>query len=286
MKGKILADIVRQEREREKTLTYGEKEIKRKRHEIKTVKELYDKPKKVKFKNRDGINMGDFRAIHKNIISYGLSKSAMAVYPVLCSQADYKEDKTFQISQKNISKLAGISESGVRRSIKELEDACLLYKEKITEKRHYYVYNINFIRESELGDNDNKGKIVYFYTCIIHNGIWAALKPRAKILYLAMRIKAKQDWKAYSYIEGKEYDGDFQGLNHTKYIQTRKWDICHLSLSKLCQVAKVERTNIKEVMDELEKFKLIERIDRWTKVYLRPERFINKPLNGKSPIKT
>ncbi len=284
MRGKILTDIIRQKREREKTLTYGEKEIERKRHEIKTVKELYDKPKKVKFKNRDGINIDDFRAIHKNIISYGLSKSALAVYPVLCSRADFKEDKPFQISQRNIAKLAGISENSVRKGIKELEDAELLYKEKITEKRRYYVYNINFIRESQLGKH--KGKTVYFYTCIIHNGIWAKLKPRAKILYIAMRIKAKQDWKAYSYIEGDEYDGDFQGLNHTKYIQTRKWDICHLSISELCRIVGVERTNIKEVMDELEKFKLIERIDRWMKVYLRPERFINKPVNGKSPIKT
>lgn len=127
MRGKILTDIIRQKREREKTLTYGEKEIERKRHEIKTVKELYDKPKKVKFKNRDGINIDDFRAIHKNIISYGLSKSALAVYPVLCSRADFKEDKPFQISQRNIAKLAGISENSVRKGIKELEDAELLY---------------------------------------------------------------------------------------------------------------------------------------------------------------
>lgn len=258
MKGKIIADIIRQERERKK-------------YQKEDFEMIYDDPKEVSFID-ENINLDDYRAFHKDIFSYNLSKPALAIYPVLCSETDFEKDKTFQIPQKEIKEWAGISESSVRKGIEELENVGVLHREKITERiRHYYIYKINFIRKAEL--NANKGKIIYFYTCLIRNGIWAKISLPAKILYLILRTEAKQDWKEYAYIEGEEYDGDFQGLNHTKYIQTRKWDICHLSLMEMSKKANVDRGSINKILEELEAATLAERIGKWTKIYLKPQRF-------------
>jgi len=190
-------------------------------------------------------------------------------------KADFEKNNSFQISQENIAFYSGVSESNVRKAIAELEGAGLLSKEKITEgTRHFYVYKVTFYRRPELEANEQRGDAIYFYNCIIDNGIWAELKPRGKVLYLTLRAVAKQNIDLYSVIEGEDYGGDWTGLNYNDYIRNRKWDVCDISLSKLCRLAKIERTNLTPVLEELERYKLIERVGRWIKVYLRPGRLL------------
>ena len=239
---------------------------------------MYNDLEEIVFTDGDNFNeeqmesfLNDFRVIPKNIFSYGLSKSALAVYPVLCSRADFEEeDKTFQISQENIAKLAGVSENSVRKATTELEETGLLSREKKTEgTRHFYVYRVAFIRKSLL--EEHKGNTIYFYTCIIKNGIWAKLNPRAKALYLAMRATARQDLEEYNYIEEGEH---YRPMEHDEYIRNRKWDICLLSLAEMSRKAGIERSNIDTVLVELEKYKLIEQVGKWTKVFLKPTRLL------------
>ena len=264
----VLRDIKRQIHRQEKE--------KKKKQRKEVFNQRYNATKKAKFIDKEDVNINTFRAIPKSVIlELGLSKAALAVYPVLCAKADFEKNNSFQISQENIAFYSGVSESNVRKAIAELEGAGLLSKEKITEgTRHFYVYKVTFYRRPELEANEQRGNAIYFYNCIIDNGIWAKLKPRAKVLYLTMRAVAKQDIDLYSVIEGEDYGGDWTGLNYDDYIRNRKWDVCNISLSKLCRLAKIERTNLTPVLEELERYKLIERVGRWIKVYLRPGRLL------------
>jgi DNA-binding MarR family transcriptional regulator len=267
----ILRDIQRQKEEKKKQ----QKEV---------FRQVYNRPKEKAFSDIDQLNMDRFRAIPKSVIlELGLSKAALAVYPVLCCEADFEKDEAFQISQKNIARFAGVSENSVRNALKELENAGLLTKEKVTDgPRHFYIYRVGFFRKPMLDETRQYGGAIYFYNCIIDNGIWAELKPRAKVLYLTLRAVAKQDLELYSVIEGEDYGGDWTGVNYDDYIRNRKWDVCDISLSKLCKVAKIERTNLTPILEELERYKLIERVDRWIKVYLRPGRLLrHKTLTSK-----
>ena len=264
----VLRDIQRQIHRQEKE--------KKKKQRKEVFNQRYNATKKAKFIDKEDVNINTFRAIPKSVIlELGLSKAALAIYPVLCAKADFEKNNFFQISQENIAFYSGVSESNVRKAIAELEGAGLLSKEKITEgTRHFYVYKVTFYRRPELEANEQRGNAIYFYNCIIDNGIWAKLKPRAKVLYLTMRAVAKQDIDLYSVIEGEDYGGDWTGLNYDDYIRNRKWDVCNISLSKLCRLAKIERTNLTPVLEELERYKLIERVGRWIKVYLRPGRLL------------
>jgi len=257
--GKI-RDIQRQKEEKKKQ----QKEV---------FRQVYNRPKEKAFSDIDQLNMDSFRAIPKSVIQeLGLSKAALAVYPVLCCEADFEKNEAFQISQANIALFAGVSENTVRNALKELENAGLLIKEKVTEgSRHFYVYKV---RRPESETNEQCGEAINFYTCIIENGIWAKLKLRAKVLYLTMCAVAKQDFELYSVIEWEVYERDWTGVNYDDYIRNRKWDVCDISLSKLCKVAKIERTNLTPILEELERYKLIERVDRWIMVYLRPGRLL------------
>ena len=264
----VLRDIKRQIHRQEKE--------KKKKQRKEVFNQRYNATKKAKFIDKEDVNINTFRAIPKSVIlELGLSKAALAIYPVLCAKADFEKNNFFQISQENIAFYSGVSESNVRKAIAELEGAGLLSKEKITEgTRHFYVYKVTFYRRPELEANEQRGNAIYFYNCIIDNGIWAKLKPRAKVLYLTMRAVAKQDIDLYSVIEGEDYGGDWTGLNYDDYIRNRKWDVCNISLSKLCRLAKIERTNLTPVLEELERYELIERVGRWIKVYLRPGRLL------------
>jgi len=261
-KGNVIRDIKNQEKRNKE----------RQREEFAII---YERTRSGAFLDESELNLSKFVAIHKDIISCGLSKSALAVYLVLCSKADFQADKTFQISQENIAFWAGVSENTVRKATEELEEAELLVREKITEgPRHFYIYRVGFIRKSNLEEGEYKGNTVYFYTCIIDNGIWAKLKPRAKVLYLAMRSVADQDFEEYSYIESTESGEFYERTEYDEYIRNRKWDVCNLSLAEMCRVVGVERSNLNEVLSELEGYKLIERVGEWTKVYLKPRRFL------------
>jgi hypothetical protein len=67
----ILRDIQRQKEEKKQL----QKEM---------FRQVYNRPKEKAFSDIDQLNMDSFRAIPKSVIlDYGLSKAALAVYPVL-----------------------------------------------------------------------------------------------------------------------------------------------------------------------------------------------------------
>ena len=237
---------------------------------------MYNRPKEKDFSDIDQLNMDSFRAIPKSVIlELGLSKVALAIYPVLCCEADFEKNEAFHISQANIARFAGVSENSVRNALKELENAGLLTKEKVTDgTRHFYVYKV---RRSESEANEQCGEAINFYTCIIENGIWASLPLGAKAIYLFLRAEAKQDLDIYSKIEEIEaiMAGEFYGpMEYPEYIRNRKWDICETSLTKISRAVGVTRSKIGTYLETLERFKLIERVDRWIMVYLRPRRLL------------
>jgi len=211
------------------------------------------------------------------------SKASIAVYPVMCSQANFEHNDWFQISQENIGKMAGIGGGTVQKGIKELVDgeyklkttdengkgtAVPLLEVKMTSEgtRHFYLYRAGFIRRNMIPHW--KGDYFLFFACLIDSGIWAKLKPRAKALYLAMRSVAVQDYELYRDVET---DNGFEWMtSHDEYIRTRKWDVVTIPLAELGRHAGVNVTNIKAPMKQLEKYRLVERIDKWFKVYLKP----------------
>jgi len=265
----ILRDIQKQIQKQEK-----EKEEKKQlRKEI--FRQVYDRPKERAFSDIDQLNMDSFRAIPKSVIlDYGLSKAALAVYPVLCCEADFEKDEAFQISQANIALFAGVSENSVRNALKELENAELLIKEKVTEgSRHFYIYRVGFFYKPILDKARQYGGAIYFYNCIIENGIWASLPLGAKAIYLFLRAEAKQDLDIYSRIEAIMTGEFYEPWEYPEYIMNRKWDICEASLTQISKAVRVERSKIGAYLEALERFRLIERVDRWIKVYLRPGRF-------------
>ena len=258
----ILRNIQRQKEEKKKQ----QKEV---------FRQVYNRPKERAFSDIDQLNMDSFRAIPKSVIlDYGLSKAALAVYPVLCCEADFEKDEAFQISQANIALFAGVSENSVRNALKELENAELLIKEKVTEgSRHFYIYRVGFFYKPILDKARQYGGAIYFYNCIIENGIWASLPLGAKAIYLFLRAEAKQDLDIYSKIEAIMTEEFYEPMEYPEYIRNRKWDICEASLTQISKAVRVERSKIGAYLEALERFRLIERVDRWIKVYLRPGRF-------------
>jgi len=263
IKGKVIRDIRNQE-------------AKRKQLQKEVFNQRYNATKEEKSIDKEDINMNSFRAIPKSVIQeLGLSKAALAVYPVLCCEADFEKAEAFQISQKNIARFAGVSEHSVRNGLKELENAGLLTKEKVTDgPRHFYVYKVTFYRRPELEANEQRGDAIYFYNCIIDNGIWANLPLGAKAIYLFLRAEAQQDLDIYSEIEGIMTGEFYEPWEYPEYIRNRKWDICETSLTEISKAVGVDRSKIGAYLEALERFRLIERVDRWIKVYLRPGRFL------------
>ncbi|MGB3982725.1 MAG: helix-turn-helix domain-containing protein, partial [Bacillota bacterium] len=232
MKGKVIRDI-------------RNKEAKRKQLQKEMFRQVYNRSKEKAFSDIDQLNMDSFRAIPKDIISYGLSKAALAVYPVLCCEADFEKNEAFQISQANIALFAGVSENTVRNALKELENAGLLTKEKVTDgPRHFYIYRVGFFCKPILDKARQYGGAIYFYTCIIENGIWASLPLGAKAIYLFLRAEAKQDLDIYSEIEGIMTGEFYEPMEYPEYIRNRKWDICETSLTEISKAVGVDRSKI------------------------------------------
>ncbi len=254
-----------------------ERKAERKAVQRKEFAMRYDRPKQVSFLDADSVNTDNFRAIPKDTITQGLSQAALAVYPVLCAQADFEKNNTFQVSQQNIAVWAGITDNTVRKGIRDLEAAGLLSREKFTEgTRHFYVYKVDFLRKPALDRKQHRGGAVYFYTCIVDNGIWASVSLGAKALYLILRAEGKQDLDLYNDIErvtAGEYR-DYEPVEFEEYVRNRKWDVCNLSLAELGRTVGVGRLNVNAALGELERYGLTERVDKWTKVYLRPRRLL------------
>jgi hypothetical protein len=263
-KGKSLADVRRQQASRQK------------------FKQLYNEIKTVKFSN--DVNMVKYFNFPKFIGKTGsvkIDKIVLAVYPALCSTADFKDNKWFQISRDNIAKLAGLTPPTVDKAINHLingkyrimndgKTTLLLERKMKTEgKRHFYMYRVGFIRDMEKWH----GFYFVFHTCIVTSGIWAELTPRAKALYLAMRTYAKFDRELYigvelDGVEPWEADFDFRG----EAYRERKWDYCDTPLTELCRSVNIESTNIRSVIEQLEEYHLIseEELMNVYRVYLKP----------------
>ena len=222
--------------------------------------------------------MNRFFCFPKFCEGFYMSLPSIAIYPVLCLQSDFEDNKWFQISQKNIAKMAGISVDTVSKGIKGLEELCsgeepFLEKRKLTDgERHYNVYRVNFIRK-----NDMKREVYFiFHKCIIESSVWAELKPRAKALYTSMRSNTYFDIKVYDEIE---HDFDCEGYElheflHSDGYRNRKWDVSTKPLVELCESVGISHVNLKPVLKQLENHRLIERVyeNRSVfKVFLKPK---------------
>jgi len=279
------------------------KETRRKKERQKRkFKKVYNKTKPYKWKDLKEINMRKHFYFPKIIAISGgvISKAALAIYPVLCSKADFEENKPFQISRDHIAALAGISIPTVDKAIENLlssnliggdddEDEYnpnaynpipLLTRKKVTkDTRHFYIYQVGFIRKNMI--EDWRKHFFIFHICIIESKVWATLSLRAKVLYLTMRENAHFNPELYSYIEpsGKYWlGGDYPNSEFYDGIQyrERRWDVCNVSLTRLCKMSRMDPSGMKKVVNELEEHKLIEQVDRGLfKVYLKPRRVCN-----------
>jgi len=264
-KGAILADLRKDAEEKRKRL---------KLH----FKEVYDKTKVYQFPKQ--VDMNRHFYIPKEFTRLeGLTKPALAVYPVLCSLADFEENKWFHVSRETLAKIAGITPTTVDRGILSLMDCRFnfgpaLRREYWTEgKRHFYNYQVSFIRKPMM--EDYRGEYFIFYSCIVTSSVWARLSPRAKALYLVMRSVAKFDYGAYIYDQDYEwtYDEDEIRNAYGEGYKDREWDVCSVSLAELCRWIKIDPSHTGNVINELEQYRLIERIDySLYKVYLKPSR--------------
>ena len=247
--------------------------------------QIYNKLKVYEFPAVEKINMEKHFYFPKIIGRFqNMSKAALAVYPVICSQANFDKNTWIQLSQKHIAQMAGVTVNTVTKGIADLvkndyslitdKKTCtpLLQKRKITEgKRHFYVYQVGFIRKNMI--RRWRGSFFIFHTCIIESGTWAALKPRAKLLYLTMRTKAYFDPNLYSDIEDINLDETTEASDfyNTAEYRNRKWDVCTLSLAELCRIANIDSSDILKTVQQLQYYELIERIEPVFKVYLKPK---------------
>ena len=244
-------------------------------------KQKYNKSKEYEFPKSADIDMNRFFFFPKFDKDFSISLPSIAIYPVLCLHSDFEHKNWFQISQKNIAKMAGIDVNTVRKGIKDLENNSIigepiLQKRKQTEgTRHFYVYETNFIRKDNI--EEWEGEYITFHKCIIDSGVWADLKPRSKALYLSMRMSAHFDAELYIEIEGLALDyatkDIYEVVKGSNYMN-RKWDVCNIPLTELCKKVNIAPTNLKPLIVQLEEHRLIERIDENKSVfmvYLKPK---------------
>ena len=274
----------------QKIITDSKKQIKQKRKKNdQQFAKKYDKTKKFVFPAKDKINMEKHFYFPKFQLnpdadmtwSFGKNppQAALAVYPVICSRANFVKDTPFQMPQATIAKLAGLSLPTTKKGIDHLvSKTSLLNTRKVVEgSRHYYVYHIQLIRQYLM--KNWKGAYFIFHTCIINSGVWAKLFPRAKVLYLAMRSVANFDNELYGFIEGEHLDGmDLDEFYHEEDFKNRKWDVCEKSVSALCREMNIEPSNRRLILKQLEYYRLVEKAGPVYKVYLKPRMRQFNPL--------
>lgn len=272
MKVKVIANAKKQ------------KQRKRKRDKQKFSK-AYNQLKEFHFPNKDGINMEKHfnfpKIFNANGFGTSMTKAAIAVYPVMCARANFEHNDWFQLPQEHIAKMAGISVPTVQKGVADLLEYTITITDKegnssiiplltskmFTEgKRHFYLYRAGFIRRDMI--KIWRGEYFVFFTSIIDGGVWAELAPRAKALYLAMRCAAKQDFELYCSVEEEVPFCDQTGQG--EYYKYRKWDACYTPLAELARRMNCSNNMIKRPMEQLHHYKLVERVDRWFKVYLKP----------------
>lgn len=240
------------------------------------------------------VNMEKFFFMVSGFIKFNnISLNSIAVYPCLCAQANFETNDLFQISQNNISKMAGISINSVMKGINDMTDSgySLVYNDEsegemhypilekfkvLTGKQHPYQYRVQFIRKHHIESWGNK---FIFHTCIIDSGIWAKLDPRAKALYIVMRSTAKFNGRLYCKVEGITYSEEDW---FDEGYRNRKWDICETSLTELCRMVGgglddnnrgkgMSSSNIQIIVKQLEHYGLIMKVNNQFMVYLKPE---------------
>ena len=236
------------------------------------------------YKRSSKVNMEQFIYLPKfigNSFYETLTKAALSVYPVLCSQADFEKNNWFQLSQEHISRMTGVNINMVREGINTLVtgdyyftendvNIILLERKMVNEgTRHFYMYRVGFIRQDMI--KQFRGLYFAFHRCIIKSGVWATLTQRAKLIYLAMRTKAFFDAPLYAQIEYGEpdvsnVDFDFK----SEQYRNRKWDSCTTPLAELCRMVNVENSNIGLVIKQLKHYGLIKKIGNYFMVYLKP----------------
>lgn len=224
------------------------------------------KKKVITFSNNP--NMKGFRCLRKEFVELPISATAKGMYPVLAYKSDFIEDKPFQLSQENIGVLAGISDwRTIVKAVKELEKEDIIKTEKIERERTYFIYSVNFVHKPEI--EEWKGNWYSFYTCIIESGIWAKLTSRAQVFYQAMRSMAEIDTDVYeNWLEGADIIGTDETFN--EWFVKRPFDIYLGKISVLCRQAGISNRNIGEVVNQLRRYRLIENMSGYYRIYLRP----------------
>jgi hypothetical protein len=253
-----------------------QRESQRERDERKQqFSERYNKTRQYKFPDPERINMEAHFYFPKMLGQVAsLSTAAMAVYPVLCVQSNFEVRDWFQLSRENMAAMAGVSPISADRALRDLQkitiDGVPLVSRKMVNEgsRRFYLHQVLFIRKSMM--EAWKGRFFPFYRCLIDSGVWADLGPRAKALYLALRQTAEFDFYLYSEIEGLEVEINDFGWNSDAY-RDRKWESNHQPLANLCRMANINKSNIQSAFAQLQRHRLVERIENYFMVYLKPK---------------
>lgn len=244
-------------------------------------KKLYDNPKVWEFPTKNKINMKRWFAFSRDLVKL-LSEhgQAVAVYPVLCYNADFEDDSWFKVNQKNLARQSGLSEVTVRDGLRDLYDMNyeanenILQAEMVSEvgedgkTRRFYMYKIDFVRRHDIKKNVN---YFPFHASIIESGAWANLPGRAKLLYIGFRSLAWIDDELYE----KAY-----ATSLPKDLPSRQFDVYYGSLSKVCREVGIQRNNLNSSLKQLMRNGLIERITKQGFiVHLRPHWIKEKGIN-------
>ena len=244
--------------------------------ELQNIKESFNrKYDKVKhWEPSQNPNMNKFFSISRELFQRGeLSLSELAVYPVLCENADYKRRSMNQISLEIIAKKSGLS---VPTVIEATEGLCerinhdgkerLLKREKHTEgQRTFWLYDPWFIREKEIGQYKPSEQF-FFHAFIIESGIWANLDLRAKALYLGMRSKSEFDFAEYCDAMGLS---PYEGSKELIYPH-RKFEVCRVSIASICSMMGMSIPNMRRAVNQLIEQLLIDEIEGGYIVYQFP----------------
>jgi len=255
---KARVDATKQRAKELKLQTTNEERQKRKDR----FEEIYNKEKV--WEPSEDANMKTFCSLSQCFFEMcKLSLSELAVYPVLCANADFRNTSMKQLSLKNIARKTGLSVPTVIKAIEGLcervyklmdgEEIHLLERAKQSEgRRRFSTYDPWFIRGDLI--ESFKGSQFFFNTYIIESGIWSKLSARSKALYLIMRSASVFDFDEYCDVEGFEYS---EGRSKEIY-KNRIWEKCNMPLNTLCEMIGMSSSNIGNATNELIKYGLID----------------------------
>lgn len=245
---------------------------------------LYNKPKVIKRTAEPEMNQCAF--LPKSIVTNPkIKKSALAVYPVLCTEVLAQGAKEWvQISEENIARYSGLGKDLklVREGVENLMETEMCDRKMVDEgTRHFYMYRPIFIRYyKEEVNGEHCNEYFSFFRCMITSGVWSKLDVRAKCFYLAARAEAKINntfLEAYLKIEFDEYTYSKELVEEfikSGDFRNRRWDVCEKSIAELCRIVRIEQTNFKPILDQLSHFGLLDRYDPILQVFLKPSKMV------------